>query len=75
MIIDCFARFVELYSIEDASAMLCARALLSHVCRYGTPMKILSDRETQFVNAVNNQLLSLLQIEHEEVMSSDPTKR
>ncbi len=45
--------------------MLCARALLSQVCRYGTPMTIRSDRGTQFVNAVISQLLSLLQIEHE----------
>jgi hypothetical protein len=63
--IDCFTRFVELYPIEDTSAMLCARALLSHVCRYGTPMTIRSDRGSQFVNAVISQLLSLLQIEHE----------
>jgi transposase InsO family protein len=65
VIIDCFTRFVELYPIEDTSAMPCAKALLSHVCRYGTPMTIRSDRGTQFVNAVINQLLSLLQIEHE----------
>jgi hypothetical protein len=65
VIIDCFTWFVELYPIEDTSATLCARDLLSHVSRYGTPMTIRSDRGTQFVNAVNNQLLSLLQIEHE----------
>ncbi len=75
VIIDCFTRLMELYPIEDTSAMLCARALLSHVCRYGTPMTIRLDRGTQFVNAVKNQLLSLLQIEHEEVMSSEPTRR
>ncbi len=40
-------------------------ALLSHVCRYGMPMTIRSDRGTQFVNAIISQLLSLLQIEHE----------
>jgi transposase InsO family protein len=66
VIIDCLTRFVELYyPIEDISAPLCARALLSHVCRYGTQMTILSDRGSQFVNAVISQLLSLLQIEHE----------
>ncbi len=75
VVIDCFTRFVELYPIEDTSAMLCTRALLSHACRYGTPMTIRSDHRTQFVNAVINQLLSLLQIEHEEVMSTEPTKR
>ncbi len=38
--IDCFTRFVELYPVSDTSALPCARALLSHVCRYGTPMTI-----------------------------------
>jgi transposase InsO family protein len=65
VVIDCFTRFVELYPIGDTSAAPCARALLSHVCRYGTPMTIRSDRGTQFVNAIISQLLSLLQIEHE----------
>ncbi len=62
---DCFSRFVELYPVSDTSAIPCARALLSHVCRYGTPMTIRSDRGTQFVNGIISQLLSLLQIDHE----------
>jgi hypothetical protein len=66
VIIDWFTRFVELYPIADTSAtLLCAKALLNHVCRYGTPMMIRSNRGTQFVNAIINQLLSLLHIEHE----------
>ncbi len=40
VIIDCFSRFVKLYTVSDASAIPSARALLSHVCRYGTPMTI-----------------------------------
>ncbi len=63
-IIDCFYRFVELYPVSDTSTIPCARALLSHVCRYGTPMTIRSDRGTQFVNERIGQLLSLLQIDH-----------
>jgi hypothetical protein len=77
VVIDCFTRFVELYPVGDTSALLshvhvhvtwlsCARALLSHVCRYGTPMTIRFDRETQFVNGIIiRELLSLLQVEHE----------
>ncbi len=43
-VIDCFTRFIELYPVSDTSALLCARALLDHVCRYGTtPMTIRSD--------------------------------
>ncbi len=40
VIIDCFSRFVELYPVSDTSAIPCARALLNHVSRYGTPMTI-----------------------------------
>ncbi len=52
VVIDCFTRFVELSPVSDTSALPCARALLSHVCRYGTPMTIRSDRGTQFVNVI-----------------------
>ncbi len=65
VVIDCFTRFVELYPVSDTSALPCARALLSHVCRYGTPMTIRSDRGTQFVNGIIKELLSLLKVEHE----------
>ncbi len=65
IIIDCFSRFVELYPANDTSALPCARALLSHVCRYGTPMTIRLDRGTQFVNGIVSQLLSLLHLDHE----------
>ncbi len=53
--------------VSDTSALPFARALLSHDCRYGTPMTIRSDRETQFVNGGIHQLLLvlLLQVEHE----------
>ncbi len=67
VVIDCFTRFIELYPISDTSALRCARALLGHVCRYGTPMTIrCSDRGTQFVNGITKELLELLQqVEHE----------
>jgi hypothetical protein len=39
VIIDCFSRFVELYPVSDISAIPCARALLSHIYRYGCAIK------------------------------------
>ncbi len=51
--------------MSDTSAIPCARALLNHVYRYGTPMTIRSDRGTHFVNGIISQLLSLLQVDHE----------
>jgi hypothetical protein len=52
VVIDCFTRFIELYPVSDTSALLCARALLDNICRYGTPMTSRSDRGTQFVNGI-----------------------
>jgi transposase InsO family protein len=66
VVIDCFTRFIELYPVSDTSALPYARALLGHVCRYGTPiMTIRSDRGTQFVNGIIKELLDLLQVDHE----------
>jgi hypothetical protein len=36
VVINCFTMFVELYPVGDTFALPCARALLSHVCRYGS---------------------------------------
>jgi hypothetical protein len=58
-------QFVELYPVSDTFALLCARALLTHACRYGTSMTIRSDRGTQFVNGIIRELFNLLQVEHE----------
>lgn len=65
VIIDCFTRFVELYALPDTSALECARAILSHVGRYGAPMYIRSDRGSQFVNGLIRDLLRLMGVEHQ----------
>ena len=59
-ILDCFSRWVELSHCEHASADETARALLSHIGRYGAPMQLLSDRGSHFVNEVIKQLLLLI---------------
>jgi hypothetical protein len=73
VVIGCFTQFIELYPVRDTSALPCGRALLGHVCRYGTPMTIRSDRGTQFVNDIIKELLDLLQVRaraHHERQSS-----
>ncbi len=65
VIIDCFSRWVELYAIPDTSAQGAADSLLQHCGRFGVPALIRSDRGTQFVNGLIEQLSQLLLTEQE----------
>jgi hypothetical protein len=65
VVIDCFTRWVELYAIPDTSARNCARALLSHVGRYGVPSDLRSDRGSQFVNDILAEFVILLNTDQE----------
>ncbi len=60
VIIDCFSRWVELFGIPDTSAVGAAHALLQHCGRFGVPALIRSDRGSQFVNGLIEQLSGLL---------------
>ena len=60
VIIDCFSRWVELFAIPDTSALGAAQALLQHCGRFGVPALIRSDRGSQFVNGLIEQLSVLL---------------
>lgn len=57
VMMDCFSRFVELFAIRTTSAEECASCLLQFIGRYGAPEQIMSDRGTQFVNAIVANLL------------------
>jgi hypothetical protein len=65
VIIDCFSRWVELFGVTDTSALSAAKALLQHCGRFGVPALIRSDRGSQFVNELVDQLIELLGTEHE----------
>ena len=65
VIIDCFTRFVELYPIPDTTAISAARAILSHVGRYGVAAKYLTDNGPQYANDLLVELRQLLRTEHE----------
>jgi transposase InsO family protein len=65
VIIDCFTRWVELVAIPDTSALSAARGLLQHVGRFGIPGQIRSDRGTQFVNGIIEELTALMHSEQQ----------
>jgi hypothetical protein len=69
VIVDTFTRFVELIPSKDVSAATAAEALLSHSGRYGMPMKITSDKGSQFMNHLIEEFMSLMGTTHEPTMA------
>jgi transposase InsO family protein len=50
VLIDTFTRYVELFPAIDVSAASAASALISHILRFGTPVELVTDNGTQFLN-------------------------
>ncbi|GFV32247.1 transposon Tf2-8 polyprotein [Trichonephila clavipes] len=60
---DCTTKWVELFSLPNATAKECAITLIEEVLlRYGIPRRLISDNRTQFVSAVMQQICYLLNI-------------
>jgi transposase InsO family protein len=64
VVIDAFSRFVELYPCVSTTAMEAAERLCEHTGRYGTPMQILSDGGSQFLNDTVQALSKLLGVSY-----------
>lgn len=65
VVIDCFSRWVELFGVPDTSALSAAKVLIQHCGRFGIPALIRSDRGSQFVNELIENLVTLLGTEQE----------
>ncbi|XP_003369190.1 putative integrase core domain protein [Trichinella spiralis] len=64
VVTDYFTRWVEPYALPNQQAETVARKLVQQfVCRFGTPMKLLSDQGTQFQGRLVTELCKLLGIE------------
>jgi hypothetical protein len=64
VIIDCFSRWVELYTCKTTEAEEAAKHLLDFVGRYGCPKEIITDNGSQFVNDVIDHFIKLFGAEH-----------
>ncbi len=64
VIIDCFTRTIELYPCRGTDAKEAALHLIDFISRYGTPEEFVSDRGTQFANAVLAAALIILGVDH-----------
>jgi transposase InsO family protein len=64
VLIDTFTRFVELFPSQTVSATSAANALWRHICRFCTPIEIMTDRGSQFMNQTLTHLTTISGIRH-----------
>ncbi len=62
--IDTFSRFVELIPTRSASAKEACRTLLQVIGRYGTPNAVRSDKGSQYMANMFQQLLQVMDLTH-----------
>jgi len=70
---DYLTKWVEAIAIPSQTALDVALFLLNHIiCRHGAPMNIISDRGTQFLSEVVEQLLIFFSIVHNKTSGYHP---
>ena len=65
-------RYVELFAVEAATAVIAAHSILSVVSRYGCFQRLRSDRGTHFVNEVIDEFLRLYEIQRVLTLAGRP---
>ena len=70
---DAFTKYAEAIAIPDKQAETVAMEIFIHwICRFGSPLQIHSDNGTEFVNKLNKELFSLLEIKHSTTTPGHP---
>ncbi|CAF1337169.1 unnamed protein product [Rotaria magnacalcarata] len=63
VIVDYFTRWVEIFALKQTTATHIANILINEIiCRYGTPVYILSDNGPQFIAHLFNEICANLGI-------------
>jgi transposase InsO family protein len=64
-ITDAFTKYAEMVAIDNKEATTVARQVFERwICRFGTPLEIVTDNGREFCNALSKELYKLLQIKH-----------
>uniref|UniRef100_A0A5S6Q0Y3 RNA-directed DNA polymerase n=1 Tax=Trichuris muris TaxID=70415 RepID=A0A5S6Q0Y3_TRIMR len=71
-IVDRYTRYPEAIPLKDATAIECARALLSWIARFGICLRLTSDRGRQFISNVWRELCQLLGIQSRTTLAYEP---
>jgi hypothetical protein len=64
VLIDTFTRYVELFPKQEVTALAAADALFKHMCRFTTPLEIVTDFGSQFVNQMLTHFTEMSGIKH-----------
>ncbi|CAF1387559.1 unnamed protein product [Didymodactylos carnosus] len=73
VVIDYFTKWVELFPLSSTKAKIIAQIFTDEViCRYGLPLKIISDNGAQFVSNVFKSVCDILQIKHRKTSLYHP---
>ena len=62
VIVDTFSKFLICYAMQDQVAETVAEKLLDYVCKFGIPDEILTDRGTNFISELLQEVYDLLDI-------------
>ena len=64
-ITDAFTKYAEMVAIDNKEAGTVAKHVFERwICRFGTPLEIVTDNGREFCNALSKELYKLLQIKH-----------
>ena len=64
-ITDAFTKYAEMVAIDNKEASTVARHVFERwICRFGTPLEIVTDNGREFCNLLSKELYKLLQIKH-----------
>lgn len=66
VVVDYFTKWVELFPLQSVKAKIIAQTFLDEViCRFGFPIRVISDNGVQFLSNIFTQLCELLGINHQ----------
>ena len=80
VIIDMFARYVELFPKQEVTAIAAADALWRHTCRFTEPLELVTDFGSHFVNDLLSHFYHEMGITHHSTrkrmaLSNERTKK
>jgi hypothetical protein len=67
------SKYSDLYATKSVTALEYAYAMVKHVSIYGIPLKVRTDRGTQFTAEVSQQLAKLLNFQHNLILTDLPS--
>jgi RNase H-like domain found in reverse transcriptase/Reverse transcriptase (RNA-dependent DNA polymerase)/Integrase zinc binding domain len=67
------SKYSDLYATKSVTALEYAHAMVKHVSIYGLPLKVRTDRGTQFTAEVSQQLAKLLNYQHNLILTDLPS--